>query len=643
MLGILREVVLRFLFILLATTLVFGQEWTRVEQALTGSTSSFSSGSGHSWADIDGDGDADLFLNGSQRLWINMAVENQTFASGQSLLPGGLSGSGWAACFGDFDNDGDPDVFCGNTGTDFLLQNNWPADFTSVGPTYQLTDEDWCQSINWVDYNNDGLLDIYITHETPSGDGPHEFYQSDYPNAFIPRFPSGAGPDPFGLADLNSHAYGLTWADIDLDGDIDAVTSACGSSSTIPGENPHNKMYINQFPLDSFADVSLKVGLVTPGEVSAGSASYWAMLFDYDGDAFPDLSIGSTGGDHRLWRNTGVSPGDVGIDLVPNSVHNTAGSGAFVDGAVAGDWDNDGDMDIYTTPNGLYENDGSGSYTLRNDLVPAGGQDASFVDYNLDGHLDVFNFSDLYQNPGNDNHWLAVELEGDPSAGTTRGANNVKIQVTAGGVTQHREHRYQVGSYSQHMLPTHFGLGKADFIDSVRIIWPDTSETLIEDLAPDQYIKITQNADCSGTLSASDTTFFFCADQSFPLSVNSNNAEAIRWHILDGPSRNPGQFDDLTSSTPTFTPDESGIYRLGVTYEGCPQSQVVFNLVDSDYDGNGTYGIGDLMATLEPWSNQDDVDIYDVDGDGTFTVADMLNFCFWDMPMAKAGGPTTAP
>ena len=621
---------MRFLFLFcFAGSWLMAQQWTRVEQTLTGSTNSFSDGSGHSWADIDGDGDPDLFLNGSQELWINKALENQTFENGQSLLPAGLSGSGWAACFGDFDNDGDPDVFCGNTGTDFLLQNNWPAAFTSVGAQYQLTDEDWCLSINWFDYNKDSLLDIYITHEVPGSDGPHEFYQNDYPNPFIPKFPSGNNPDTFGLADKNSHAYGLTWADIDIDGDIDAVTSACGSSDTIPGENPHNKMYINQYPLDSFQDVSLAVGLVSPGEVSAGSASYWAMLFDYDGDAFPDLSIGSTGGAHRLWRNTGVTPGDVGIDLVPNGIHNLAGNGAFVDGAVAGDYDNDGDMDIYTTPNGLYENDGTGSYILRNDLVPGSGSDASFVDYNLDGQLDVFNFSDLYQNPGNDNHWIAIELEGDPSTGTTRGANNIKIQVTAGGKTWHREHRYQVGAYSQHMLPTHFGLADNTSVESVRVIWTDNSETLLTNPPIDQYIRIKQNADCGGTLNTAQSTFFFCTAQATMLSVSSTNGTPVRWQILSGPSRNPGQLSSLSGLNTMFTPDQSGIFQIGVTYEGCPTSQIVFSLVDSDYDESGTYNLGDIMSTIDAWDNQGNIAIYDLDQDGEFTIKDMLSFCYF--------------
>ena len=632
---------LLLLLIWSASALLMGQQWQRVEQQLTGSNSALGSGSGHSWADIDGDGDPDLFLNGSQRLWINKAVEDQTFSSGQSLLPP-LSGSGWAALFGDFDNDGDPDVFCGNTGTDFLLQNNWPDAFTSVGPQYQLTDEDWCQSVNWVDYNKDSLLDIYITHELPDGDGPHEFYESDYPNAFIPKFPQGGGPDTFGLADLNSHAYGLTWADIDIDGDIDAVTSACGSSSTIPGENPHNKMYINNYPTEGFDDVSLAVGLVDMGEVSSGSASYWATLFDYNGDEFPDLSIGSTGGAHRLWVNMGQSPGDVAIDLVPNTIHNMQGNGAFVDGAVAGDWDNDGDLDFYTTPNGLYENDGSGSFILRSNLVPAGGQDASFVDYNMDGQLDLFNFSDLWENPGNDNHWLAIELEGDPTTGTTRSAHHVKIEVTTGSKTQHREHRYMVGSYSQHMLPTHFGLAQADMVDSVKVTWSDGSTTTLNDLPVDQYITITQNADCNGGLTANQTTFFSCASQPAQLNVTPGSGEPIAWQILSGPSLNPGQFSDVTSASPTFTPDALGIYKLGVTYAGCPQTQVVFNLVDGDYDGSGDYNEGDLLATMDPWATQTDIDIYDVDGDNRFTISDMLSFCYFNAQpraVAAATGP----
>jgi hypothetical protein len=600
-----------------------------MEQTLTGSTSSFNSGSGHSWADIDGDGDMDLFLNGSARLWINKALDGGTFQNGQSLIPGGVAGSGWSACFGDFDNDGDPDVHGGNSGTDFLLENRWPLPFVNMASQLQLTDPDWNQSVCWADYNNDGLLDIYITHELPDGDGPHEFYENDYPNPFIPRFPQGGEEDTFGLADKNSHAYGLTWADIDLDGDVDAVTSACGSSGTIPGENPHNKIYRNKHPQMGFEDMSLATGLVDGAEVSNGSASYWAMLFDYDGDQFPDLSIGKTNGAHRLWRNAGSVEGDFLLDLVPNATHNTAGGGAFVDGAVAGDWDNDGDMDIYTTPDGLYVNNGDGSYTKRNDLVPGGGSDASFVDFNNDGNLDVFNFGDLWLNPGGyGNHWISVELEGSPGTGTTRSAHHVKISVTAGGKTYYREHRYQVGSYSQHMMPTHFGLGSATTIDELRIEWRNGFESVYNDLDVDRYIFISQNANCGDDLEIITEIARFCPGGSVDLAAvdHSERPNDYAWHILSGPSNDIEQFGDPSALETTFTPKAAGAYKLGLTYYGCPNG-VVMELFDSDFNGNGTYDEEDMMICLSHWQQNQDVLLYDMDADGIVSILDALNLC----------------
>ena len=624
-----------FLIFQFAAVSLFAQQWERVEQSLTGSSSSFNSGSGHTFGDIDGDEDFDLFLNGSQRLWINKANEDNTFVSGQSMLPP-LSGSGWAASMADFDNDGDPDIHCGNSGTDFLLENDWPNDFVNVAPTYNLTDSDWNQSINWVDYNKDGLPDIYITHELPDGDGPHEFYENDYPDPFIERFPSGGGEDTFGLADLNSHGYGVTWADVDLDGDIDAVTSACGSSSTIPGENPHNKIYRNNFPELNFTDMALDTGLVSPSEVSSGSASYWAMFFDYDGDAFPDLSIGRTNGSHRLWRNTGTVEGDFGIELVDAATHNTGGGGAFVDGACAGDYDNDGDLDIYTTPNGLYENNGDGSFTLRSNLVPGGGSDASFVDYDMDGNLDVFNFGDIYRNPGdNNNHWIAIELEGNPAQGTTRDAFHVKIRVTAGGLVQHREHRYMVGSYSQHLLPTHFGLGTADVVDEIQITWPNGTFSTYTDVPVDQYVYLAQGTSCSSKTdySVAQDRFFFCPGE--VISLEGINGEARPadpiWRVMEGPSKFPGQFSDRTNLETDFTAIGAGAYKIGLFVRNCPYPLATVDLIDTDYNGNGEYDEGDVLVSLANWQTTNDLDTFDRDGNGVINIIDALQNCALSM------------
>lgn len=222
-----------------------------------------------------------------------------------------------------------------------------------------------------------------------------------------------------------------------------------------------------------------------------------------------------------------------------------------------------------------------------------------------------------------------------PSVTATRSAHHIKIQVTANGVTQHREHRYQVGAYSQHMLPTHFGLGQTDIAETVRVIWANGSETVLRNQPVDQYIKITQNANCRGVFAPTEATLFFCANQSIDLAIMPDNSAPVRWQILNGPSRNMGQFGDSNAAVTTFTPDTQGIYQLGITFDGCPDSQVVFNLVDSDYDASGTYNVGDVMVLLEAWNSQKDIEINDRNRHGEFNITDMLSFCYFNQPVGK--------
>lgn len=616
---------------LLATCLAYGQTWQGQEQILTGSTSSFS-GNTHSWADVDGDGDFDLFIEDST-LWINDLSGSGNFTNASNLVPA-LSGGAWSTAFGDFNNDGKPDVHIamGTSGTNALLQNNWPMAFTNVAGTYGYSDSEFCQPAFWADYNNDGLLDFYVTHEIPNE--PHEFWQNQFPNNFVPRFPIGGGPDTFGLADLNSHAYGNAWADIDLDGDIDTVTSACGFGNAIPGEMPHNKVYQNLTinpggsPSDSFADRTLDLGVVNASEVSNGSDDYWALFFDYDGDEYLDLFIGDNDGNHRLWRNTTVG-NNLAFSLVNSGTHNLTGGGAFGHAAVDGDFDNDGDQDLYITTSGLHINNGDGTFTDSN-LIPTSGsfRDPSWVDFNNDGFLDLMNQEDLYLNPGNSNHWLQVNLVGIPALGTPTTAHHVKLRLTANGKTQHRQHHTQVGSYSQHLLPTHFGLGSETMVDELVITWPNGMTDTLTDIPVDQRITIVQAADCTGTLSSSqNTSIRFCQGDAINLVGQSSNGVQVAWRVISGPDTSAGQFSAVNTLSTTFTPSAPGTYTVNLNYIGCFSGGLSYTFTDSDFNGNGIYDLDDILDAGSFWNTNQNLKTYDLNDDGKLNIIDLLSTC----------------
>lgn len=613
---------MRFFCFLFCLSAVPGNLWSQSWQAFPGV--SFS-GNTLSWADIDGDGDLDVYSD-SSGLFLNNIT---SFSNASSLLPSITAGV-WTAAFADYDNDGKPDLHLGmgSAGNNMLLRNQFPASFVDVAPSLGYVDAEFCQPAYWGDYNNDGLLDMYVTHEYPGQ--PNEFWQNLAPAQFVPRFQPGGVPDPFGLADRNAHAYGLAWGDIDLDNDIDIVTCACGGGGVIPNEDPHNKVFENETiklqgtPADRYHNVTQAVGVITPTEIQNGSDSYWAILFDYDGDAFPDLYIGENNGQHRLWRNTGQNAGDLGFQLVSPAVHGLQGGGAYGRTAVAGDYDNDGDLDLYQTATGLFENDGNGHFTQRSYIPTTSSfRDAVWVDFDMDGDLDLANQQALYVNPGNGNHWLAIELVGDPALGTAINAHNVKIKVVTPGRTQYREHRYQVGTYSQHLLPTHFGLGTAATVQQLVVTWPNQTTTVLNDVAADQYVLIHQTGSCSSSLVHAGPASQVSLSAPVTLEGSSSNGNPLSWSVKDGPSHAPTQFSTISGDTTVFTPLYGGRYILSLRYTGCTTNELEFTAWFLDLNLNGIIDAGERDAATTKWS-ESGAGVIDGNGNERTDIQDLL-------------------
>ncbi|MEL6928754.1 MAG: CRTAC1 family protein [Cyanobacteria bacterium J06600_6] len=183
---------------------------------------------------------------------------------------------------------------------------------------------------------------------------------------------------------------------------------------------------------------------------------------------------------------------------------------------VAGDFDNDMDLDLYVLtsnaagnePNVLYDNQGDGTFEAISNLGDGEGSSlgvgdtVSTADYNNDGFLDLFLTNgefphllnknapyQLLENQGNDNHWLTVDLEGTIS---NRDGIGAKVYVTAGGVTQIREQTGGMHDKVQNDMRLHFGLADNTVVEDIRVEWSSGVTQNLADISADQILDIVE-------------------------------------------------------------------------------------------------------------------------------------------------------
>ena len=185
--------------------------------------------------------------------------------------------------------------------------------------------------------------------------------------------------------------------------------------------------------------------------------------------------------------------------------------------AVAADFDNDMDMDLYLVCTGpimnlanmLLQNDGRGNFTVVPDAGGAAGTHigrgdvAALADFNQDGFLDIFaaNGADptspfvaqaphqLFLNQGNDNHWLQIDLEGVTS---NRDAIGARVELEAGGVVQVRHQTGGMRRIAQDYQRLHFGLGGHRQVDRISVFWPSGVAQHLDAIAANQILHIVE-------------------------------------------------------------------------------------------------------------------------------------------------------
>ena len=449
------------------------QDFTRITEGPIVNDDRYSEGS--SWGDINNDNllDAfvpDAFVERSNLLFLNNGDGTFTqVTEGPVVEDIGRSSGG---SFGDFDNDGDLDLFVPNWEeiSSHLYLNNGDGTYTKVTSGDIVNDGGWSFNSSVVDYDSDGDLDIYVDNGTFASFAESNFlYQGNGDGTFTKITEGEPVTD-------EEHSLSSSWCDFDNDGDQDLFTA---NSRPFQGVPLANFLYLNNGD-GTFTKVTSGI-VVTDVRTSIGGS--WA---DYDNDGDFDLFVANWDGENnQLYRNDGdgtfsrVTSGQIVND-----------GGSSVSGAW-GDYDNDGHLDLFVANdwnenNFLYHNDGDGTFTriTVGEIVGNGGRSngATWADYNNDGYIDMFvpngqsppqsNF--LYMNNGlSGNSWVNIRF-----VGTVSNASAIGTRVMAGAVLvdtlvwQHRELSGHQGFNAQESFNVELGLGSATVLDSLVVEWP---------------------------------------------------------------------------------------------------------------------------------------------------------------------------
>jgi len=439
------------------------------------------------WVDLNDDGWPDLvYMNHGAAPSVYVNNEGKGFTDRGNDT--GIRTSNWqfpqqldrhgGSC-GDMDNDGDADLFIGHgakrgetLGTKFdeLLKNDGGLRFRDVTKKAGTLNEYGRSRVgSWMDYNNDGWLDLYVNNFASA-------------NVLYENNGDGTFSDVTKETGLGVPGPRAGWADYDLDGHVDVLVAWPLALFRNRGDG-------------TFTNVSRPTGF-EPSPVKGPYSLAWG---DFDNDGDPDVFVNSFKSSAKLLVNNGGRFEPYG------SEHDWGLSqGTTANGATWGDADNDGDLDLFVSRSDrvlLFENLGENGFQQRVFELPdstrvARGGDLALGDYDGDGYLDLAldtkNRHLLLHNDASGQSWLMIRFEGRRSNrmgfGTKVWASGV--QEDGADLQIYREYTGDSGVYrSIGCGPLHLGLGTAEHVD-IRIRWLSGVEHTIEHVEVNQVVTV---------------------------------------------------------------------------------------------------------------------------------------------------------
>ena len=484
--------------------------------------------------DFDQDGWPDLYcVNGAAlpsleksdpRFFNRLYRNNRDGTFTDVTQKAGVQGRGYemGVAVGDYNNDGLEDLYVVGVHGNTLYRNKGDGTFTDVTQTAGVSGVDatnrklWSVAAAWVDYDNDGNLDLIVSNycDWTPGDDPicgglkntdrtychPDMYRAEpilvYHNNGNGTFTEVSGKA--GLGKVLGKGMGIAVADYDGDGLQDVF---------IANDNDRN-LLLHNLGSGKFKEAGMEAGIAYNGD-GRQISGMGADFRDFDGDGEPDiLMTGLRGETFELFRNTGK-----GSFEDASAKSGVLGLSRPWSGWSCGlvDFDNDGWLDMFVACGGLDANEPQRNRVLRNSgagrfsdvsadagadfAVPRVHRGVAFADFDNDGRMDAAVTSlngpvEMWMNRSPQQHWLQLKLKGTRS---NRSALGAKVICHSGPRSQTLFVANSVGYGSTSDLRLHFGLG-SERKGTVEIHWPSGTVQQLKEVTCDQCLSVEESS-----------------------------------------------------------------------------------------------------------------------------------------------------
>jgi len=439
----------------------------------------------------------------------------------------GVAGAGYdtGVAIGDYDNDGDEDLFVAGVHRNRLYRNNGDGAFTDVTAQAGLDRPDaehgplWSVGGAWLDFNNDGHLDLFVTNYLSWGpdkeptcleqgrrDYCHPKYYKGTPNRLYLGHGDGTFTDVSASSGLAAHigkGMGAAVADADRDGFPDIFVT----------NDKIANFFFRNLGNGRFREMAFEAAVAYP-ELGGDVSGMGVDFRDVDNDGPPDiLFVALANETFPLFRNSGKGYFDE-VTAASGLTQLSRAMSGYSPGIY--DFDNDGWKDIFVTRgdvqslnaegrpkvdqhNSVFRNLGNGKWEAATEAAglasqpPRRHRGSAHGDLNNDGRIDVVVSALsapaeiwLNESPGH-HHWLALKLKGTRS---NRDGIGAVIKLATKNLVQYNQVTSAVGYASSSAGPVHFGLGTDDVARLIEVRWPSGAVQRLKDVKCDRVLEL---------------------------------------------------------------------------------------------------------------------------------------------------------